>query len=174
MKKILSLILALALVMSLSVTAFAAEDNGNGEGEAATIEISAIYKAGDAAAEIVSVDISWGAMTFEYTDGADGKWNPATHTYGEKGNGTWKAEDNAITVTNHSNVEVTVAMALTPVEGTGVEVSLTGGNGTLAAGVEGDVEGAAAVTGKLTVSGTPNDTVTAEGIKVGEITVTIE
>ena len=106
MKKILSLILALALVMSLSVTAFAAEDNGNGEGEAATIEISAIYKAGDAAAEIVSVDIAWGAMTFQYTDGADGQWDPATHTYGAKGKGSWSASDNAITLTNHSNTAV--------------------------------------------------------------------
>ena len=65
-------------------------------------------------------------------------------------------------------------MSVTPVAGTGVNVSLTGGNGTLAAGVEGDVSGAASVTGNLKISGIPNSTVTEAGVKVGEITVTIK
>jgi hypothetical protein len=44
---------------------------------------------------------------------------------------------------------------------------------TLPAGVEGDVAGAAQVTATLSVSGQPNDTVTAEGVVVGKVTVKI-
>lgn len=170
MKKILSLILALALVMSLSVTAFAAEDKNNSEGEAAKIEISAIYKEGTAADEVVSVDISWGAMTFTYTDGADGKWDPATHTYGAKGNGTWSASDNAITVTNHSNTGIkasfTYTKAVETVTGTfsATELTLATAEGTTK-------ENAPAGSVTLELSGT----MTAENAgKVGTVTISIE
>ena len=173
MKKILSLILALALVMSLSVTAFAAEDKGNGEGEAATIEISAIYKAGDAAKEVVSVDIAWGAMTFEYTDDADGQWDPATHTYGAKGSGTWSASDNKITLTNHSNTAIKATFTYTK------EVDTVTGtfsnNGVLElATADNGVDGAAgtATTGSVTL--TLGGTMTADQAgKVGTVTISI-
>ena len=65
-------------------------------------------------------------------------------------------------------------MSVTPVAGTGVDVTLTGGNATLAAGEVGNVSGAASVTGTVKVSGKPNNTVTEAGIKVASITVTIE
>ena len=170
MKKILSLILALALVMSLSINALAAEDNGNGEGEAAKIEISAIYRAGTAADEVVSVDITWGAMSFTYTDGADGKWDPATHSYGEKGTGTWKASDNAITVTNHSNTGIkasfTYTKAVETVTGTfsATELTLDTAEGTTK-------ENAPAGSVTLELGGT----MTAEDAgKVGTVTISIE
>ena len=167
MKKIISLTLALMLILSMSTIAFAAEQSDSHD-------VTARYEKTENEEAIYNVDIAWGELTFTYSEHTEKTWNPDTHTYDTETSGGWDKTEASVTVTNHSNVEVTVAMALTPVEGTGVEVSLTGGNGTLAAGVEGDVAGAAAVTGKLTVSGTPNDTVTAEGIKVGEITVTIE
>ena len=171
MKKILSLILALVMIMSLSVTAFAAEDKNNGEGEAAKIEISAIYKEGTAADEVVSVDISWGAMTFEYTDGADGKWNPATHTYGEKGNGTWKAEDNAITVTNHSNTGIKATFTYTKAVET-----ITGtfsNNGVLELATAENTTYEAAPSGSVTL--TLGGTMTAEDAadKVGTVVINI-
>ena len=167
MKKIISLTLALMLILSMSTIAFAAEQSDSHD-------VTARYEKTENEEAIYNVDIAWGELTFTYSEHTEKTWNPDTHTYDTETSGGWDKTEASVTVTNHSNVEVTVAMALTPVEGTGVEVSLTGGNGTLAAGVEGDVAGAAAVTGKLTVSGTPNDPVTAEGIKVGEITVTIE
>ena len=167
MKKIISLTMALALVLSLGICASASELGGSHD-------VTAKYEKSENEEAIYNVDIAWGDLIFTYSEHTEKTWNPDTHTYDETVTGGWDKTEASVTVTNHSNVEVTVAMALAPVEGTGVEVSLTGGSGTLAAGVEGDVEGAAAVTGKLTVSGTPNDTVTAEGIKVGEITVTIE
>ena len=170
MRKILTLVLALAMVMSMGITAFAAEDLNNGEGEAATIEISAIYKEGSAADEVVSVDITWGAMTFTYTDGADGKWDPATHSYGAKGTGSWAASDNAITVTNHSNTGIKATFAYTQAVET---VTGTFSN-------EGVLELATAE--NTTKDSAPNGTVTlelggtlaaADAGKVGTVTISI-
>jgi hypothetical protein len=65
-------------------------------------------------------------------------------------------------------------MSVTPVGGTGVNVTLIGGSSTLAAGEVDNVDGAASVTGTVKISGKPNSTVTEAGIKVASITVTIE
>ncbi|MBQ8833718.1 MAG: hypothetical protein IJ001_02175 [Oscillospiraceae bacterium] len=167
MKKIISTVLALALMLSLSVTAFASELGGSQD-------VTAKYEKTETEEAIYNVDIQWGELIFTYSETTEKTWNPDTHTYDTDVSGGWDKTETAITVTNHSNVAVDVAMSVTPVAGTGVNVTLTGGNATLAAGVEGDVDGAASVTGKLTISGTPNSTVTEAGVKVGEITVTIE
>ena len=167
MRKIISTVLALALLLSLSVTAFASELGGSQD-------VTAKYEKTETEEAIYNVDIAWGELTFTYSETTEKTWNPGTHTYDTDVSGGWDKTETAIKVTNHSNVAVDVAMSVTPVAGTGVNVSLTGGNATLAAGVEGDVSGAAFVTGTLKISGTPNSTVTAAGVKVGEITVTIE
>jgi len=167
MKKTLSIILALALVLSLSIPGIAAEKTDSRD-------VTAKYEKTETEDPIYSVDIGWVDLSFTYSETTTKTWNPNTHTYDTDVSGSWDKTEAAITVANHSNVAVDVAMSVTPVEGTGVNVTLTGGSGTLAAGEEGDVAGAASVTGTLKISGTPNDTVTAEGIKVAGITVTIQ
>ena len=167
MKKIISLTLALALVLSLGICASASELGGSHD-------VTAKYEKSENEEAIYNVDIAWGDLTFTYSETTEKTWDPDTHTYDTETSGGWDKTETTIKVTNHSNVSVDVVMSVTPVAGTGVNVSLTGGNATLAAGVEGDVSGAASVTGTLKISGTPNDTVTEAGVKVGEITVTIE
>ena len=55
--------------------------------------------------EIVSVDITWGSLEFEYQDS---KWNPETCKYTESGWTTTQENDASITVTNNGNVDVNV------------------------------------------------------------------
>ena len=166
MKKMLSLTLALALILSLAIPAFAADTDSR--------DVTARYEKTETEDEIRSFDLSWGELSFTYSETTEKTWNPSTHTYTVETTGGWDKTEAEITVTNHSNIELTVSMALTPVEGTGVTATLTGGNGTLPAATEGDVEGAPTITGTLKIDGKPNSTVTEDGIKVASITVTIQ
>ena len=167
MKKIVAIMLALVLVMSMSITAFAAELGGSRD-------VTAKYEKTETEETIYNVDIAWGDLAFTYSETTEKTWNPATHTYDTVTEGAWNKTEASIQVTNHSNVSVDVSMSVTPVDGTGVDVTLTGGNATLAAGEVGNVDSAASVTGTVKVSGKPNNTVTEAGIKVASITVTIE
>ena len=167
MKRIITLLMVLAMVMSLSITALASD---LGESK----DVTAKFEKNESEQPIYNVDLNWGNLTFTYTETVEKVWNPDTHTYDTTTTGSWDKTESTVTVTNHSNVSVAVSMSVTPAQGTGVDVSLTGGNATLAAGEVGNVDGAASVTGTVKVSGKPNSTVTEDGIKVASITVTIQ
>lgn len=116
MKKLLSVLLALTLVLSMSMTAFAADTSpktGVGDNGSAEISVNGTYEAGSSATEVISVDISWGAMDFTYTGASDGTWNPSDHSYTGSTEAGWTASGNEITVTNHSNAGVTASLSFT-------------------------------------------------------------
>lgn len=174
MKKILVMALALALMMSMSITAQAAQDPETvGQNESKEIDVTAKYSASVDTPNVYSVDITWTSMTFTYTRTDTKTWNAADHSYGTTSEGSWDKTSSTVKVTNHSNVSVNVDVEYTAVENTGVSASLTNASAVLQAGEEGNYGGADSVTATLTISGTPNDTVTADGIKVGTIKVTI-
>ena len=106
--------LSLALAASMSVTAFA-EDSATNDGTAGTdITVNGQYQAGAEAAEVISVDIAWDAMDFTYTAPSRGTWNAGTHEYENATTGGWAATNGTnpkITVTNHSNAEITAGFA---------------------------------------------------------------
>lgn len=168
MKKFFSLVLVFVMMMSFSVTAFA-EGNVTTD-STATIDISASYKVGAAADDVISVDIFWGSMTFEYTDGAEGVWDPATHTTGTKGEGFWSVSGNEITLTNHSNVDIKATFVYTKAIETVTGTFSDGGELTLATAVGTARDAAPTASVKLTLGGT----LTAETAgKVGTVTVSI-
>lgn len=121
--------------------------------------------------EDVQVDISWGAMSFKYTDG---KWNPDEHSYDE---GSWEpaADDaNKITVTNNSNVAVNAGFSFTPVSNItdtlpDFTATISGENSLR---LEKDGSGKNTTTALLTLtSGKPKKDITNE--KLGTITIKI-
>lgn len=169
MKKIITMVMALALILSMAVPAFA---YGPGEGE--TLDVKAKYDSSTSTPPIYSVDIVWDSLTFTYTEKNTKTWQPKDHSYATSTEGGWDKTTATVTVTNHSNAAVTVAMAYTAATtNSGVTATLTGGSKTLAAGQENMASSADSVTGTLTISGKPNSSVTASGITVGSITITI-
>jgi len=112
MRKIIAILLAILLISAISTTVLAASPI-TGIGGTDSKDVKGTYQEGQGGATVYSVDVSWGAMEFTYTDAATGTWNPATHTYsgGTAAAWSWTAESNKITVTNHSNAAVSAGLS---------------------------------------------------------------
>ena len=81
-----------------------AVENGSYEGsQTVTFKIRPVE-------EVISVEVSWDALEYTYTEGA---WNPDTHAYEE---GEWTADNggNSITVKNTGSVDTTVSYQYSP------------------------------------------------------------
>ena len=174
MKKLIATALALTMTLSLSTTALAAEVNGAGTGPQEPIDVTAKYNDGVTEPAVYSVDLAWEDMTFTYNESGTRTWNPDTHTYTDTTTSGWDKISAAVTATNHSNAEVKVSFTYTPQGNTGVNASMSKDSFKLAAGVENKPNEAASDESILMITGTPNNSVTAEGVTIGTITVTIE
>lgn len=170
MKKFITAILTLALVQSMSVSAFAAETNTGGD---TTINVEARYAGSSTTVDVVSVDIEWGAMQFTYSESGSRTWNPDNHSYTTSTESGWSASGNTVTVTNHSNVDVTVGFRYEADTVSTATGRFDIDSQTLDAGVEGKYAEADSVTAALTLTGTVPSTQT-EFAKVGTVTVSID
>lgn len=171
MKKALPIVLTLAAASMLCLPAFA--DQLTGTDQKATIDVKAQYVDNVQTPTVYSVDISWGAMKFTYTETGTRTWNPADHSYNGEPSGAWEAEGNTITVTNHSNADVTADFAFQPAEGiTGLDGKFSVPQGSLAAGEVGHYNDAESVQSSLTLDG--SYTGNTEMTTVGSVTVTIQ
>lgn len=168
MKKFITATLALALALSMSVSAFAATNTGGDT----TIDVKAKYAGSQTTAEVVSVDISWGAMQFTYSESGSRTWNPNNHSYTTSTEAGWSASGNTVTVTNHSNVNVAVGFDYEADTVTTAAGSFDIASKALTAGAEGKYAEADSVTAALTLTGTVPSTQT-EFAKVGTVTVNI-
>ena len=175
MKKLIATALALTMTLSLSTTALAAGNvNGAVVGSQEPIDVTAKYNDSTADPIVYSVDLTWEDMTFTYNESGTRTWDPDTHTYTDTTSAGWDKITAAVTATNHSNVQVTVKFDYTPQGATGVNASMSKDSFNLAAGVENKPNEAATDSSILMITGTPNNSVTAEGVTIGTITVTIE
>ena len=171
MKKIFAILLIACLIWTIGITALASEHIGQvGSKE---IEVTANYASTNSTPVVYSVDIDWSNMNFTYTRRNINIWNAGNHSYSLVSDGGWDNTSANITVTNHSNVAVRVKMVYKAQGNTGIKAALTNGTAELAAGEEGNYNGADSVTATLTVSGTPNGAIASEAVKIGTIKVTI-
>lgn len=172
MKKLIAMILAFVLVFSLSTTAFA-DDNTEtmGTGDK-TLEVTASYNPAASSGTVYNVDITWDSMSFVYTETSARTWQPASHTYSDA-KGSWNKTEAKITVANHSEAAVQVDVTYASTGDSGITGTITGGIAKLNAGEVGKPQNAASMTATLTISGTPNSSVTKDGVKIGTITIKI-
>lgn len=168
MKRLLWRVVLLFLPGLLGINAFASQIGSR------EIDVKAKYTVVSTTPASYSVDLQWTDMTFIYTREDTRIWNPLTHTYKTGSRSGWDKTRGSITVTNHSNVDVKVTVAYLPEPDTGVKGILKNASAKLKAGIVGDYKGADSMTATLTVSGTPEETVTAAGTKVGKLRITIQ
>lgn len=177
MKKKTALVLTLAMVFSLAPLSAYADMITTGGGTASH-DVTATYRAdssGGAGGKVYSVDIAWGDMAFTYTAAA-GTWDPANHTYTGAEGGVWTVDKdggNTITVTNHSNTDVTAAFSYVAASGfEGISGSFDKESLALKTAVGTEVANAPSGTAALTLNGALGST-TADNTKIGTITVTL-
>lgn len=174
MKKMITAFLALSLMAGMGTAALA--EGGSGtvkENGSQPIDVTAKYTGGTATDTVYSVDIVWEDMTFTYHESGTRTWNPSDHTYTDNTSAGWDKTTAGVTVTNHSNAEVAVALEYVPVEGNGISGALDEPAYTLKAGTENGYASADNKKSTFTISGTPNASVSVEGVTVGTITVKV-
>lgn len=167
MRKIMSLALALALIMSLSITAYA--DETGVEAGSYNTDVTGTYVEGTTSSGTVfSVDIAWSGMNFTYNAEKAPVWNTENHTYSESIPAYWEGEG-TIKVTNHSNAKIS-AIPVYKSEAGYEDAKMTFSADKLSVA---SAESGSEQLGTITV--TPSGTLpsSANGTKIGTITVTI-
>ncbi len=136
MKKRIVLIMTIVIALAMiAIPAFAATISSGSDSH----DVKATYKSnssGGSSKTVYSVDITWGAMEFTYTQGEAGAWNPEKHEYNPDGAAIWSSDSNTITVKNHSNAAITATLSYTAAAGyTGITGSFTETSGTANDGI---------------------------------------
>lgn len=172
MKKILSLILASTMTISLSVTAFAA--GGITSGGTDSSDVKGTYSS-EATVTVYSVDIAWEGLSFTYNGAFEGNWNPETHEYEDVTAAGWAAGNGTITVTNHSNTDITATPSYAAKDGyesAGMNFSTSA---LQVATADNGIDGApgSAVVDTITVTPTGSLPEGTEDATIGTITITI-
>ena len=157
----------------IPATSFTIQSEQSGDGTGSySAEVKGTYQPGGSGAVVYSVDIAWTDMNFTYTGAGEGTWDPETHQYSGSSEGAWTASDDSITVTNHSNTAVK-ATAKFEADSGYESTTMTFGNNeaTVATAVGTEVASAPSATITVTPGGTLAES--ADGGKIGTITVSI-
>ena len=157
----------------IPATSFTIQSEQSGDGTGSySAEVKGTYQPGGSGAVVYSVDIAWTDMNFTYTGAGEGTWNPETHQYSGSSEGAWTASDESITVTNHSNAAVKATAKFEADSGYESTTMTFGNNGaTVATAVGTEVASAPSATITVAPGGTLAES--ANGGKIGTITVNI-
>ncbi len=169
MKKLFVLALALVMVLALGTTVFAAKEITAAAGSATSGNVTGTYNAGTPGAPVYCVDVTWEGLAFTYHGQTDGTWNPDSHSYGGTIEAGWDDQSATITVTNHSNVDVTATASFNKAADTDYAMTFTGNDVTV-----GNALGGSAQTKTITGKMSAGTLTTGDNAKVlGTITLTI-
>lgn len=126
-----TLAVILVLALCLSVPAFAEDAHISNDGGTDTVPVNGVYNPGATASTVVSVDVSWGTMSFTYNGASEGEWDEENHSYINQSEAKWTCEQDAnkITVTNHSNTAIEANLSFTAQEGASVTGTFTDAEG---------------------------------------------
>ena len=116
-------------------------------------------------AQVISVDITWGDLSFTYSDGT---WNPDTHEYDGEGWTVDKEDGNTVKVENNGNTAVSVSFTYTATVD-GITGSFTDGETPVSEPVSLPENGSSTV--YLILAGKPEQEL--EKATIGSVTVTI-
>ena len=157
----------------IPATSFTIQSEQSGDGTGSySAEVKGTYHPGGSGAVVYSVDIAWTDMSFTYTGAGEGTWDPETHQYSGSSEGAWTASNDSITVTNHSNAAVKATASYQAETGYESTTMTFGNNGaTVATAVGTEVASAPSATITVTPGGTLAES--ANGGKIGTITVSI-
>ncbi len=179
MKKLFCFLMVVAMLATISTTALAATvDTVNGSDSA---DVKAKYNS-TTPADVYSVDVTWGAMEFDYNAGGQ-KWDTENHKWvaDEAAPAGWEVKNssNAITLANHSSKAVDATFAfVTNAEYTELGGSFTYNNAVLNAALELELPQADTAARNYVVSFNPNGSIPATHsattyAKIGTITITL-
>lgn len=126
MKKLIAMLVCGTMLVGMTITASGtvldgqdASNPATGKGEGSyTINVTGNYTPATAGST-VSLDVAWDAMSFDYNEASTGTWIPGEHRY-DTSNAVaagWSTDKKKITVTNHSDTEVTATLGFTNTSG---------------------------------------------------------
>lgn len=157
----------------IPATSFTIQSEQSGDGTGSySAEVKGTYQPGGSGAVVYSVDIAWTDMSFTYTGAGEGTWDPETHQYEGGTEASWTDSNASVTVINHSNAAVTVTASFEALPGYETTSMTFGNNGATVATAEG-TEFAKAPSATITITPTGSLAQTANGGKIGTITVSI-
>ena len=141
MKKIIAMCLIMSVCICKVSTAYASEikdeENekeeqkvnketiGTGKGEggvdkwSSSFGVTVTYEAPEPEPVVISVDLSWGDMLFDYVVESHSTWNSKKHNYDVKKNGKWVVRNdngNVIKITNNSIIDIDAKLGWNKVE----------------------------------------------------------
>ncbi|MBE6533924.1 MAG: hypothetical protein E7678_03020 [Ruminococcaceae bacterium] len=166
---VLALVLTVALCASFAVSAADPEVTKMELGSTSK-DVSFTYNSvsEDTDTKIYSVDVTWNDVSFSYNAGTT-QWNPDKHDYSAAGAGAaWTDDEGSVTVTNHSNASVAVAVEFVSASNGSATIDVTNGEFTLESAVGKLFAEADAKSATLSADGAPTS-----NAKIGSIKVTI-